>query len=111
MFHHPAWAVDSYSSGHQPGELPKFPKVNPTQVRHQMCQPVVSLTLKDFAHALVAAVIGAVLLALLDAVLGIRIALVLVGRHVFSPMGEGRPVIGGQGWLGGSRRRRRCLCS
>ena len=23
MFHHPAWAVGSYSSGHQPGELPK----------------------------------------------------------------------------------------
>ena len=29
MFHHPAWAVGSYSSGHQPGELPKSKSTQP----------------------------------------------------------------------------------
>ena len=29
MFHQPAWAVDSYSSGHQPGELPKSKSTQP----------------------------------------------------------------------------------
>ena len=29
MFHHPAWAVGSYISGHQPGELPKSKSTQP----------------------------------------------------------------------------------
>ena len=29
MFHHPAWAVGSYSSGHQPGELTKSKSTQP----------------------------------------------------------------------------------
>ena len=29
MFHHPAWAVDSYSSGPQPRELPKSKSTQP----------------------------------------------------------------------------------
>ena len=29
MFHQPAWAVSSYSSGHQPGELPKSKSTQP----------------------------------------------------------------------------------
>ena len=28
-FHHPAWAIGSYSSGHQPGELPKSKSAQP----------------------------------------------------------------------------------
>ena len=39
MFHHPAWAVDSYSSGPPARETPKI-LVNPTQVREQMPNPV-----------------------------------------------------------------------
>ena len=31
MFHHPAWAVGSYSSGHQPGELPKSKSTQPSR--------------------------------------------------------------------------------
>ena len=31
MFHHPAWAVGSYSSGHQPGELPKTKSTQPSR--------------------------------------------------------------------------------
>ena len=30
MFLHPAWAVGSYSSGHQPGELPNSESTQPT---------------------------------------------------------------------------------
>ena len=29
MFHHPAWAVGSYSSGHQPGNSPNLSQPNP----------------------------------------------------------------------------------
>ena len=29
MFHHPAWAVGSYRSDHQPGELPKSESTQP----------------------------------------------------------------------------------
>ena len=74
-----------------------------------------TLTLKDFAEALVVAIIGTITFALFDAVLGVLIALVLVLGHIFFPMGEGRPVAGGQGWLGGScfwrsSRNSHCIC-
>ena len=39
MFHHPAWAVGSYSSGPLAVGTPQI-KVNPTQVRQQMGHPV-----------------------------------------------------------------------
>ena len=38
MFHQPAWAVSSYSSGPQPGELPKSSLPNP--VRDLLGHPV-----------------------------------------------------------------------
>ena len=33
MFHHPAWAVGSYSKGHQPGQLPKSKSTQPRFAR------------------------------------------------------------------------------
>ena len=40
MFHHPAWAVGSYSSGHQPGELPKSKSTQPRFATRCITLPV-----------------------------------------------------------------------
>ena len=57
-----------------------------------------------------AAVVGAVLLALLDTKLGVLLALVLVLCHVLLPVDESRLVSGGQGWPGGGRGVSRSSC-